>query len=64
MSIPQRKYVAIVSALANTAAAAYKDLIVRVFTKNELFAANTVFEFDGSDFVADFAGALSAEAVT
>ena len=51
MSIPQRKYVAIVSALANTAAAAYKDLIVRVFTKNELFAANTVFEFDGSDFV-------------
>ena len=62
MSIPQIKYVAITSAVANTAAAPYKELIARVFTTNPLFGANTVYEFTQSNDVADFAGSLSAEA--
>lgn len=62
MSIPQLKYVAITSAAANTAEAPYKELIARVFTTNPLFAANTVYEFNLPENVADFAGSLSAEA--
>lgn len=60
--IPIRKYVAITSAVADTAAAAYKELIARVLTTNNRFAANTVYEFTSSADVADFAGALSQEA--
>lgn len=62
MSIPQKKYIAITSAIADTAQAAYKELIARVFTDNPLFAANTVYEFTQSSDVSDFAGSLSAEA--
>lgn len=62
MSIPQKKYVAITSQVANTTQAANKDLILRVFTTNPLFAANTVYEFTSSKDVADFAGALTSEA--
>lgn len=65
MSIPQSKYVAITSAIAQTATAAYKDLILRVFTTNPLFGANTIYEFSGSQLaanVANFAGAQSSEA--
>lgn len=62
MSIPQKKYIDITSAIAETAEAKYKELILRVFTTNPLFAAGTVYEFTQSDYVADFAGALSAEA--
>lgn len=62
MSIPQLKYVAITSAVAKTAEAPYKELIARVFTTNPLFAANTVYEFSQSSDVANFAGALSADA--
>lgn len=63
MSIPQRKYVAITSAAANTAEAPYKELIARVFTTNPLFGANTVYEFTQSSDVVDFAGSSSAEAL-
>lgn len=63
MSIPQKKYVAITSAIAKTAQAAHKELITRVYTKNPLFAANTVYEFAQAPDVSDFAGALSAEAL-
>lgn len=63
MSIPMSKYVAITSAVANTAAASRKDLILRVFTTNERFAANTVYEFTSSADVAGFAGSQSAEAM-
>lgn len=62
MSIPMKKYVAITSAIANTSAASRKELILRVFTTNPLFAANTVYEFTSSEDVSNFAGALSAEA--
>lgn len=62
MTIPITKYVAITSVVANTEAAARKDLIPRVFTTNPLFAANTVYEFTSSADVSAFAGALSAEA--
>lgn len=62
MSIPHSKYVAITSQVANTTQAANKDLILRVFTTNPLFAANTVYEFTSSKDVANFAGALSIEA--
>lgn len=62
MSIPMKKYVAITSKVANTEAAARKDLILRVFTTNPLFAVNTVYEFTDSAGVSDFAGAQSAEA--
>lgn len=62
MLIPLQKYVAITSAVANTAAASYKELIARVFTTNPLFAANTVYEFTSSANVADFAGSTSIEA--
>lgn len=62
MTIPINKYVAITSAVANTEAAARKDLIPRVFTTNPLFAANTVYEFTSSADVSAFAGSQSAEA--
>lgn len=61
MSIPITKYVAITSAIANTAEASRKDLIPRVFTTNELFAANTVYEFTSASDVGTFAGTTSAE---
>ncbi len=61
MSIPQSKYVAITSAVANTAEAPYKELILRVLTSNPLFGANTIYEFTSSDNVSAFAGSLSAE---
>ena len=62
MSIPQSKYVAITSQTAKTTLAANKELILRVFTTNPLFATNTVYEFTSSNDVTNFAGALSAEA--
>lgn len=62
MSIPQSKYVAITSGLAQTESVGRKALIPRVLTTNPLFAVNTVYEFTSSADVADFAGALSAEA--
>jgi hypothetical protein len=62
MSIPMSKYVAITSAVAQTAAASRKDLILRVFTTNPLFAANTVYEFTSSADVGSFAGSGSKEA--
>ena len=62
MSIPQSKYVAITSQTAKTTQASNKELILRVFTTNSLFATNTVYEFTSSNDVANFAGALSAEA--
>ena len=62
MSIPQGKYVAITSGVAQTQSVGRKALIPRVLTTNPLFAANTVYEFTSSADVADFAGALSAEA--
>ena len=64
MSIPQIKYVAITSVAPDTAQAPYKELIARVFTTNPLFGANTIYEFSGdiAQNVANFAGALSAEA--
>lgn len=60
--IPLTKYVAITSTVANTQSVDYKELIARVFTTNDRFAANTVYEFTSSDDVSDFAGALSQEA--
>lgn len=63
MSIPISKYVAITSAVANTSAASRKDLILRVFTTNPLFAANTIYEFKSSQDVSNFAGVLSNEAM-
>lgn len=65
MSIPQTKYVAITSGIADTQAAAYKDLILRVFTTNDKFGIGTVYEFSGSNIaadVSDFAGATTIEA--
>lgn len=62
MSIPITKYVAITSTTGGQAEASRKDLIARVFTKNPLFAANTVYEFTSSADVSAFASALSAEA--
>lgn len=63
MLIPLQKYVAITSAVANTASVSNKELIARVFTTNPLFAANTVYEFTSSANVADFAGSTSVEAL-
>lgn len=60
--IPMKKYVAITSSVADTQSISYKELIARVLTTNNRFAANTVYEFTSSDDVADFAGALSQEA--
>ncbi len=62
MSIPQKKYVAITSAIANATQVRNKELILRVLTTNPLFAANTVYEFTSSNDVADFALATSPEA--
>lgn len=61
MTIPISKYVAITSAAANTDGANRKDLILRVFTTNALFAANTVYEFTSSSDVSAFAGSTSQE---
>lgn len=63
MSIPNTKYVAITSAIANTSAASNKELIPRVLTTNPLFAANTVYEFTSSADVSAVAGANSADAL-
>lgn len=60
--IPIKKYVAITSAVADTQNVGYKELIARVLTTNNRFAANTVYEFTSSADVSDFAGALSQEA--
>lgn len=62
MAIPQSKYIAITSQVANTSQVSNKELILRVFTSNELFATNTIYEFTSSKDVAEFAGSLSAEA--
>lgn len=62
MSIPIKKYVAITTAIANTNGAAKKELILRCFTTNPLFATGTVYEFTQSSDVSAFAGSLSAEA--
>ena len=62
MTIPQKKYVAITSQTAKTTQASNKELILRVFTTNPLFAANTVYEFTQSKDVANFAQATSMEA--
>lgn len=62
MSIPIRKYIDITSAVAKTAEAKYKELILRVLTTNPLFPINHVLEFTQASDVADYAGATSAEA--
>ena len=61
MSIPQKKYIDITSAVAKTAEAKYKELIPRILTTNPLFPVNHVLEFVQSADVADYAGSLSAE---
>ena len=62
MSIPQSKFVAITSQTAKTTQAKNKELILRVFTANPLFAANTVYEFTSGNDVSNFALSTSAEA--
>lgn len=62
MPISQSKYVSITSGLGAQSAAGRKDLILRVFTTNELFPTDTVMEFTSSSDVVNFAGSTSAEA--
>ncbi len=62
MPISQNKYVSITSKQGGQAAVSRKDLILRVFTDNELFPTETVLEFTSADNVKLFAGATSKEA--
>lgn len=62
MPISQNKYVSITSSQGGETAASRKDLILRVFTENELFPTGTVLEFTGAEAVSNFAGAASDEA--
>ena len=62
MPISQNKYVSITSSQGGQAAAARKDLILRLFTQNELFPTENVLEFENAEAVADFAGENSKEA--
>ena len=62
MPISQNKYVSITSAQGGESAASRKDLILRVFTENEIFPTGTVLEFTSADAVANFASAASKEA--
>ena len=62
MPISQNKYVSITSSQGGEAAASRKDLILRVFTENELFPTGTVLEFTSAEAVSNFAGAASNEA--
>lgn len=63
MPISQNKYVSITSSQGGKSAASRKDLILRVFTDNELFPTETVLEFNSASAVADFAGVNSKEAL-
>lgn len=63
MPISQSKYVSITSGIGGAAAAGRKDLILRLFTENELFPTDTVLEFTSSPDVSNFAGATSDEAI-
>lgn len=62
MPISQNKYVSITSSQGGQTTAGRKDLILRLFTDNELFPMETVLEFTDSASVAAFAGADSKEA--
>ncbi len=62
MPISQNKYVSITSSQGGESAAKRKDLILRVFTSNELFPTGTVLEFATSAEVSAFAGANALEA--
>lgn len=62
MPISQNKYVSITSKQGGQAAVSRKDLILRVFTDNELFPTETVLEFTSADNVRLFAGVNSKEA--
>ena len=62
MPISQSKYVSITSGVGGQAQASRKDLILRIFTKNNLFPMGTVLEFTSAEDVQNFAGASSMEA--
>lgn len=62
MPIAQSKYVSITSGIGGSSATSRKDLILRVFTTNALFPANTILEYETSLDVANFAGSTSDEA--
>lgn len=62
MPISQNKYVSITSSQGGQAAAARKDLILRLFTQNELFPTENVLEFESAEAVAEYAGENSKEA--
>lgn len=62
MAIAQSKYVSITSGIGGRSAASRKDLILRLFTTNALFPANTVLEYTSDTDVANFAGSTSTEA--
>mgnify|MGYP003288668494 CR=1 FL=1 len=61
MPIAQSKYVPITSGIGGSSATSRKDLILRVFTTNALFPANTILEFGPGPDVANFAGSTSEE---
>ena len=62
MAIAQSKYVAITSGVGGASAAGRKDLILRVYTSNELFPENIPLEFPSSADVAEYCGSTSFEA--
>ncbi len=61
MAISQTKYVDIKSGVGGQSAAANKELILRVFTKNPLTVAGTVAEYDNAAAVGTFYGTQSEE---
>lgn len=62
MAIFQSKYVSITSGIGGQSAASRKDLILRVFTTNNLFPVNTILEYTTDTDVANYAGSNSIEA--
>ena len=62
MSISQSKYVSITSGIGGASATGRKDLILRIFTTNALFPADTILEFATYQDVANYAGSTSTEA--
>ena len=62
MPISQSKYASITSGIGGASAASRKNLILRVFTTNPLFPANTILEYPSDTDVANFAGSTSLEA--
>lgn len=61
MPIAQSKYVNITSGIGGRTATDRKDLILRIFTTNAIFPANTIVEFTTDTDVANYAGSTSLE---